>query len=141
MISETRTGNHSNFIQKFCPIRYTSNVLKMKRSWYLFPSTLGLQPNILTLSTLVSLLLQKFEFTFLFKFSCVSREWSSDFNPPSYLQPWIGSVHQSYIVGASLGEELVGISFLGGGDFILRALIAFKICHMDGLWSLKLYIS
>ena len=31
MISETQTGSHSNFIQEFYPIRYTSNVLKMKK--------------------------------------------------------------------------------------------------------------
>ena len=97
---------------------------------YLFLSALGPQPNISTLSTLVFLLLQKFEFTLHFKFCCVIREWSRNFNPSSYLQPWIGSVHQSYTAGASLGEELIGISSLGAGDFILDGLIAFKICHM-----------
>ena len=96
---------------------------------YLFLSALGPQPNISTLSTLVFLLLQKFEFTLLSS-SVASLEWTRDFNPSSYLQPWIGSVHQSYTAGASLGEELIGISSLGAGDFILDGLIAFKICHM-----------
>ena len=40
------------------------------------------------------------------------------------------SAHQSYTAGASLGEEVIGISSLGAGNFILRGLIAFKICHM-----------
>ena len=95
----------------------------------MFLSALGPQPNISTLSTLVFLLLQKFEFTLLSS-SVASLEWTRDFNPSSYLQPWIGSVHQSYTAGASLGEELIGISSLGAGDFILDGLIAFKICHM-----------
>ena len=104
---------------------------------YLFLSALAPQPNISTLSILVFLLLQKFEFTLHIKFCCVIREWSSDFNPSSYLQPWIGSVHQSYTAGASLGEELIGISSLGAGDFILRGLIAFKICHMPSYgWAM-----
>ena len=96
---------------------------------YLFHTALGPQSNISTLSTLVFLLLQKFEFTLLSS-SVASLEWTRDFNPSSYLQPWIGSVHQSYTAGASLGEELIGISSLGAGDFILDGLIAFKICHM-----------
>ena len=115
MISETHTGNHSNFIQEFYPIKYNSNVLKMKRSWYLqrkinfnilinnqlgpvwraniskmfeylFLSAHGYHLNISTLSTLVFLLLQKFEFTLHFKFCCVIREWSRNFNPSSYIQ-------------------------------------------------------
>ena len=103
---------------------------------YLFLSALGPQPNISTLSTLVFLLLQKFEFTLLSS-SVASLEWTRDFNPSSYLQPWIGSVHQSYTAGASLGEELIGISSLGAGDFILRGLIAFKICHMPSYgWAM-----
>ena len=103
---------------------------------YLFLSALGPQPNISTLSTLVFLLLQKFEFTLLSS-SVASLEWTRDFNPSSYLQPWIGSVHQSYTAGASLGEELIGISSLGGGDFILCGLIAFKICHMPSYgWAI-----
>ena len=103
---------------------------------YLFLSALGPQPNISTLSTLVFLLLQKFEFTLLSS-SVASLEWTRDFNPSSYLQPWIGSVHQSYTAGASLGEELIGISSLGGGDFILCGLIAFKICHMPSYgWAM-----
>ena len=96
---------------------------------YLFLSAHGPHLNISTLSTLVFLLLQKFEFTLLSS-SVASLEWTRDFNPSSYLQPWIGSVHQSYTAGASLGEELIGISSLGAGDFILDGLIAFKICHM-----------
>ena len=104
---------------------------------YLFLSALAPQPNISTLSILVFLLLQKFEFTLHFKFCCVIREWSSDFNPSSYLQPWIGSLHQSYTAGGSLGEELIGISSLGAADFILRGLIAFKICHMPSYgWAM-----
>ena len=88
------------------------------------------------LSTLVLLLLQKFEFTLHFKFCCVIWEWSRNFNP-SYLQPWIGSVHQSYTAGAALGEELIGISSVGVGDFILCGLIAFKICHMPNYgWAM-----
>ena len=103
----------------------------------MFLSALGRQPNISTLSKLVFLLLQKLEFTLHFKFCWVIREWSSDFNPSSYLQPWIGSVHQSYTAGASLGEELIGISSLGAGDFILRGVIAFKICHMPSYgWAM-----
>ena len=35
----------------------------------------------------------------------------------------IGSVHQSYTAGASLGEELIGLSSLGAGDFILRGTV------------------
>ena len=103
---------------------------------YLFLSAHGPRLNISTLSTLVFLLLQKFEFTLLSS-SVASLEWTRDFNPSSYLQPWIGSVHQSYTAGASLGEELIGISSLGAGDFILRGLIAFKICHMPSYgWAM-----
>ena len=103
---------------------------------YLFLSAHGPHLNISTLSTLVFLLLQKFEFTLLSS-SVASLEWTRDFNPSSYLQPWIGSVHQSYTAGASLGEELIGISSLGAGDFILRGLIAFKICHMPSYgWAM-----
>ena len=154
MISETYTGNHSDFIQWFYPMRYNSNVLKMKTSRYLyrkinnnqlglawranisklfgnlFLSTLGPQLNISTLSTLVFLLLQKFEFALHVRYCCIIRAWSSDFNPSSYLQLWIGSVHQSHAPGASLGEEFIGLSSLGAGDFILRGLIAFKTCRM-----------
>ena len=121
---------------------WRANISKM--FGYLFLSALGSQPNISTLSTLVFLLLQKFEFTLHFKFRCVIIKCSSDFNLSSYLKPWIGSVHQSYTAGASLGEELIGISSLGAGDFILRYLIASEICHMPSygqLWSLNLFIS
>ena len=103
---------------------------------YLFLSAHGPHPNISTLSTLVFLLLQKFEFTLLSS-SVASLEWTRDFNPSSYLQPWIGSVHQSYTAGASLGEELIGISSLDAADFILHGLIAFKICHMPSYgWAM-----
>ena len=34
-----------------------------------------------------------------------------------------------YTAGVSLGEELIEISSLAAGDFILRGLITFKICH------------
>ena len=90
---------------------------------------LGAQPNISTLSALVFLLLQKFELTLLVRYCCVIRTLSSNFNPSCYLQLWLGSVHQSYTAGASLGEELIGLSSLGAGDFILRRLMAFKFCH------------
>ena len=103
----------------------------------MFLTALGPQPNISTLSTLVFLILQKIEFTLHFKFCCVLREWSSGFNPFSYLQPWIGSIYQSYTAVASLGEELIGISSLGIGDFILRDVITFKICHMPSYgWTM-----
>ena len=49
----------------------------------------------------------------------------------------MGSVHQSYTAGASLGEELIGISSLGAGDFILCGLIAIKICHVPSYgWAI-----
>ena len=103
----------------------------------MFLSVRAPQPNISTLSILVFLLLQKFEFTLHFKFCCIIREWSSDFNLPSYLQLWIGSLHESYAAVASLGEELIGISFLDAADLILRGLIAFKICHMPSYgWAM-----
>ena len=99
-------------------------------SGYLFLSALGLQPNI-SPSTKVWIYTPR---QVLLR-HCV-RRWSS-FNPSSYLQLWIGSVHQSYTAGASLGEELIGISSLGAGDFILRGLIAFKICHMPSYgWAM-----
>ena len=104
---------------------------------YLFFSALGSQPHISTLSTLVFLLLRKFKFALHGRYCCAIRAWSSDFSPSSYLQLWIGSVHQSHTAGASLGEELVGLSSLGAGDFILRGLIAFKICHMTSYgWAM-----
>ena len=49
----------------------------------------------------------------------------------------ISSVHQSYTAGASLGEDLIEISSLGGGDLILCGLTAFKICHMPSYgWAM-----
>ena len=66
------------------------------------------------------------KFTLHFKFCCVIRDWSRNFNPSSCLQPWIGSVHQSHTAGASLGEELIRIFSLGAGDFILFGLIAWS---------------
>ena len=97
---------------------------------YFFFSALGPQPNISTLSTLVFLLLQKFKFALYVRYCCVIRAWYSDFNPSSSFQQWIGSVYQSHTAGESLGEELIGLSSLGAGDFKLRGFIAFKICHM-----------
>ena len=129
-------------------MKYNSNVLKMKTPnqlglagtvniskifGSLFFSALGPQPDFSNLSILVFPPLQKFEFTLHVRYCCVIRAWSSDFNPSSYLQLWIGSVHQSHAPGASLGEEFIGLSSLGAGDFILRGLIAFKICHAQ-LW-------
>ena len=47
----------------------------------------------------------------------------------------IDSVYQSHTAGASLGDELIGLSSLGAGVFILRGLIAFKTCPMPShLW-------
>ena len=104
---------------------------------YLFFSVFGSQPNISTPSTLVFPLLQKFEFTLHVRYCCVIRAWSVDLNPSSYLQLWIGCVHQSYTAGASLGEELTGPSSLGAGDFTLFGLITFKICHMPSYgWAM-----
>ena len=48
----------------------------------------------------------------------------------SYLQLRIGCVYQSYTAGASLGKALICLSSLDAVDFILRALITFKICHI-----------
>ena len=115
----------------------TQRVNIFKMFGCLFFSTLGSQPNISTLSTLVLLLLQKFKFVLHVRYCCVIRAWSSDFNPSSYLQLWIDSVHQSHTAGASLGEELIGLSSLGAGDFILRGLIAFKTCLMlSYVWAM-----
>ena len=100
---------------------WRANISKM--FGYLFLSALGPQPNISTLSTLVFLLLQKFVFTLHLRYCCVIRAWSSDFNPFSYLQLWIGSVHQSYTTCASLGEQLIRLSSLGAGDFILIDIV------------------
>ena len=86
---------------------------------YLLLSALDPQPNILSQSTLVVLLLQKFVFTLHISCCCVIR--LIRFN--SCLQMLIGSVHQSYTAGASLGEELIGLSSLGAGDFILRGTV------------------
>ena len=41
----------------------------------------------------------------------------------------MGCVHQSCEASTSLGEELMGLSSLGAGDFILGGLITFKICY------------
>ena len=46
-----------------------------------------------------------------------------------HLQLWIGCVHQSCAAVTSLREELMGLSSLGAGDFILSGLITFKIFH------------
>ena len=166
MVSEPHTGNPSDFIQSFYPLRYNANVLKLKASWYLqgkinfklliknqlgpartakiakmfgylFFSVFGPQPNISTLNTLVFLLLQKFEFALYVRYCYIIRAWSSDFNPSSYLQLWIDSIHQSHTAGASLEEELIGLSSLGAGDFILRGPIAFKTCLMPSyVWAM-----
>ena len=66
---------------------------------------------------------------FRVRYCCVIRALSSDFNPSSDLQLWIGCVHQSCAAGISLGEELIGLSSLGAGGFILSGLITFKIFH------------
>ena len=41
----------------------------------------------------------------------------------------MGCVHQSCAARTSLGEELMGFSSLGAGDFILGGLITLKFCH------------
>ena len=102
---------------------------------YFFRSALGPQPNISTLSILVFLLQQRFAFTLHVRYYCVIRAYSSDFNLSSYLQLWIGSVHQSYTAGVSLGEELIGLSSLGAGDFILCDIVhqlkLLQLCLFD----------
>ena len=104
---------------------------------FFYFSTLGSQPNISTLSTVVFLLLQKFKFAVHIRYCCVIKAWSSDYNPSSYLQLWIDSVHQSHTAGATLGEELMELSSLGAGDFIFRGLIAFKTCLMPSyVWAM-----
>ena len=115
----------------------TQRVNIFKMFGCLFFSTLGSQPNISTLSTLVLLLLQKFKFVLHVRYCCVVRAWSSDFNSPSYLQLWVDCVHQSHTAGTSLGDELIRLSSLGAGDFILRGLIAFKTCLVPSyVWAM-----
>ena len=96
-----------------------------------FFSALGPQVNISTPSTLVFLHLQKFEFTCHVRYCCVIRAWSSNFNTSSYLQLWIGCVHQCYTAVTSFEQELIGLSSLGAGDFIPRGIITFKICRIS----------
>ena len=101
---------------------------------YLFFSALEPQPNILTLNTLVFL---PVKFALNVRYCCIIRAWSSDLNPSSYLQLWISCVQQSCTADTSLGEELIGLFSLGAGDFILRALLPFKICGMPGYgWAM-----
>ena len=159
MICEPHTGNHRNFVQSFYPLRCNSNVLKLKTSWYLqrkinfklliknqlgparrakiskmfgylFFSALGPQPNISTLSTLLVLLLQKFEFALRVRYCCIISAYSSDFIPSPYLQLWIICVDQKCTADTSLGEELIGLLSLGAADIILSGIITFKICGM-----------
>ena len=104
---------------------------------YLFFSTLVPQANISTPSTLIFLILQNFEFTCHIRHCCVTRVGSSNFNPSSYLQLWIGCVHQCYTAVTYFEQELIGLSSLGAGDFILRGIISFKICHMSSYrWAM-----
>ena len=106
-------------------------------SGYLFFSTLVPQANVSTPSTLIFLILQNFEFTCHVRHCCVTRAWSSNFNPSPNLQLWIGSIHQCYTVVTSFEQELIGLSSLGAGDFILRGIISFKICHMSSYrWAM-----
>ena len=98
---------------------------------YLFFSALVPQSNMSTPSVLIFPLLKKFEFTRHVRYCCVIRVWSSNCNPSSYLQTWIGCVHQCFTGVTSFEQELIGLSSLGAGDFILRGIISFKICH----WS------
>ena len=96
---------------------------------YLFFSDLVPQTNMSTPSVLIFHFLQKFEFTCHVRHCYVIRAWSSNCNPSSYLQMWIGCVHQCFTAVASFEQELIGLSSLGAGDFILRGIISFKICH------------
>ena len=140
-------------------MRYNSNRLKMKTTWslyrkidfkllinnhlgpawrtnisevfgYLFFSAFCPQANISTPSTLVFLLLQKFEFTLHFRYCCIIRAWSSNFNPSSYLQLWTGCIHQNYAAVTHFKEELIGLFSVG--EQVVIALRAFqKKCPMD----------
>ena len=51
----------------------------------------------------------------------------------------MGCVHQNCAAGTSLGEELVGRSSLGAGDFILDGLIIFTAQKMK--FSIKDFFS
>ena len=104
---------------------------------YLFFSALVPQTNMSTTSVLIFPLLQKFEFTRHVRYCCVIRAWSSNCNPSSYLQMWIGCVHQCFTAVTSFEQELIGLSSLGAGDFILRGIISFKICHRSSYgWAM-----
>ena len=104
---------------------------------YLFFSTLVPQANISTPSTLIFLILQNFEFTCHIRHCCVTRVGSSNFNPSSYLQLWIGCVHQCYTAVTSFEQVLIELSSLGAGDFILHGIISFKICRMSSYgWAM-----
>ena len=116
-----RKINFKLLINNQLGLAWIANISRM--IGYFFLSTLGPQPNISTLSILVFLLQQRFAFTLHVSYCCVIRAYSSDFNPSSYLQLWIGSVHQSYTAGVSLGEELIRLSSLGAGDFILCDIV------------------
>ena len=116
-----REINFKLLINNQLGLAWRANISKM--SGYLFLTALIPQHNISTLSILVFLLLQKFVFTLHVRYCCVIRAYSSDFNPSSYLQLWIGSVHQSYTAGVSLGEELIRLFSLGAGDFILCDIV------------------
>ena len=166
MISETHTGNHINFIQEFYPVRYNSNVLKMKRSWYLqrkinfnilinnqlaqygeqiFLKCLGIcfsQP--LALSPIFQPRAPQF-FSFyesLNLHSTSSSVASLESGHVILIRLLISSNEYAAFIkiilaGASLGDQLIEISALGGGDFILYGLIAFKICHMPSYgWAM-----
>ena len=95
-----RKINFKLLINNQLGLAWIANISKMLG--YFFRSALGPQPNISTLSILVFLLQQRFAFTLHVSYCCVIRAYSSDFNPSSYLQLWIGSVHQSYTAGAFL---------------------------------------
>ena len=119
MISELRAGNHSDFIQSFYPLRYNSNVLKLKTSWYLQ---------------------RKINFILPIK-NQLGPAWRAKISKMFifFPSPWPsaqGCVHQSCTADTSLREKLIGLSSLGVGDFILRSL-TFKICSMpDYGWAM-----
>ena len=138
-------------------MRYNLNVLKMKTSWHLYRK-INFKLLIISLAQLgEQIILKRLGVCFSqpLALSPTFQSWTPWFLSfykslnlhstlgtvaslergqvnlvSSYLQLWIGSVHQSYTAGASLGEELIQVSSLGAGGFMLRDLIAFKICHM-----------
>ena len=99
---------------------WRANISKM--FGYLFLSALGPQPNI---STWAPYFFSFYKSLYLHSASgsVASLERGQVFNLSSNLHLSIGSVHQSYAAGTSLQEELIALSSLGTGDFILRGIV------------------